>query len=597
MLDQLRVKIVTCKGKLKAIKYKLDGYFEYDGQKYACEYNGCNWHGCPECFPSDRENTMKGSKSLAQRYRNTLVKEKRLREIGYEVITKWSCTFQTDLIQNKDMRDFVKSLKTKEPINLRDCYFGGRTNALVLHKKFTNGEKGHYVDFTSLYPDILKYQRLPVGHPERILNRFKGITTEACEGDCMYGNCTGEHLKLPYFGIMKATFIPPDDLIHPILPIRCNGKLKFLLCFKCASLENDKGCTCPISERSFTHTYCTPEIEVAINMGYIIEEVHEVPHWPQTEIYDPCLKKDYINSFLKIKQQASDFPENIQTEDEQRKYIERYSDHEGILLDQKLIKKNSGLRSLSKLALNSFYGKFGQRTNMKKTKFVNDVGTLYNLMTDKSKVLSDLHIMNEDIMELEFKHSDEFEQRSLGTNIIIAGFCTSWARLKLWSIMNKLGERVLYHDNDSIIFSVKDTDEYIPPLGNYLGQLTNELTCTEIGCKGCELGHWIEEFVSCGPKNYTYKLNTGEISCKVRGFSLNYRNSQIINFNSMKNALLSWKRNDPVDMITIKTEIRRHKHQNPIVYSRQLKKHYSVVYDKRRVLNNFTTVPYGFKNK
>ena len=43
-------KIVTCKGKSKVIKYKLDGYFEYDGQKYACEYNGCNWHGCPDCF-------------------------------------------------------------------------------------------------------------------------------------------------------------------------------------------------------------------------------------------------------------------------------------------------------------------------------------------------------------------------------------------------------------------------------------------------------------------------------------------------------------------------------------------------------------------
>ena len=123
------------------------------------------------------------------------------------MITKWSCTFQTDLIQNKDIRDFVKSLKIKEPINLRDCYFGDRTNALVLHKKFTNGEKGHYVDFTSLYPDILKYQRFPVGHPERILNRFKGISTETCEGDCMYGNCTGEHFKLPYFGIMKATFM------------------------------------------------------------------------------------------------------------------------------------------------------------------------------------------------------------------------------------------------------------------------------------------------------------------------------------------------------------------------------------------------------
>ena len=109
-------------------------------------------------------------------------------------------------------------------------------------------KKGYYVDFTSLYPDILKYKRFPIGHPQRILNRSKCITSEKCEGDCMYGNCTGEHLKLPYFGIMKATFIPPHDLIHTVLPIGCNRKLQFPLCFKCASLENDKECTCSISE-------------------------------------------------------------------------------------------------------------------------------------------------------------------------------------------------------------------------------------------------------------------------------------------------------------------------------------------------------------
>ena len=109
-------------------------------------------------------------------------------------------------------------------------------------------------------------------------------------------------------------------------------------------------------------------------------------------------------------------------------------------MDKNLILQNLGLRSLSKLALNSFCGKFGQRTNMKKTKFVNDVGVPYNHMTDPSKVLTDFHVMNENIMELEFKHSEEFEPISLGTNVIIAAFCTSWVRLKLWSIMNKLGD-------------------------------------------------------------------------------------------------------------------------------------------------------------
>ena len=99
--------------------------------------------------------------------------------------------------------------------------------------------------------------------------------------------------------------------------------------------------------------------------------IHEVLHWPETEEYDPQCKQGglftgYINTFLKLKQQASGYPDHCKTEEERDNYIEQYYLHEGILLDKKLIQKNPGLRSLSKLALNSFYGKFGQRTNMKK---------------------------------------------------------------------------------------------------------------------------------------------------------------------------------------------------------------------------------------
>ena len=78
-------------------------------------------------------------------------------------------------------------------------------------------------------------------------------------------------------------------------------------------------------------------------------------------------------------------------------------------LDKSEIVKNPGLRSLSKLSLNSFYGKFGQRTNMKKTKFVDNVAELYNIFTDPSKIVRDFHIMNEDIMEIEFQHVEDFE--------------------------------------------------------------------------------------------------------------------------------------------------------------------------------------------
>ena len=86
----------------------------------------------------------------------------------------------------------------------------------------------------------MKYKRFPVGHPQRIIEDFEPTFLKSCDGDCVYENCEGTHWSLPYFGVMKATFRPPTNLLHPILPVRCNGKLKFLLCFKCACNEQNE---------------------------------------------------------------------------------------------------------------------------------------------------------------------------------------------------------------------------------------------------------------------------------------------------------------------------------------------------------------------
>ena len=591
-------KVIECEGVNKLVHYKVDGYFEYEGKKYLCEYNGCNFHGCKTCFPHNRDTFMNNRISMEQRWKNTKLKEKRLTEKGYIVLSKWSCEFAQDK-KNEGIREFVNSLNIQEPINLRDCYFGGRTNGIVLYKKFYDGEKGKYVDFTSLYPDILKYKRFPVGHPEKITKDMDQLLLRPCKGNCYYSPCPGVHWELPYFGVMKVTVLPPTDLLHPVLPLKCNGKLKFPLCYTCACNETQEMCQCLDSERMFTYSYCTPELEVALNMGYILIQIHEVLHWPETEMYNPVTKEgglftQYINTFLKLKQEASGYPPHIKTEQEKDKYIQKYLVHEGILLDKESIVKNAGLRSLSKLALNSFYGKFGQRTNMKKTVFIKDIKTLMNTLTDPSKLLMDFHIMNDDVIQVEYQHTEDFEQQSFNTNVTIAAFCTSWARLKLWSIMQRLGDRVLYHDTDSIIYSVKE-GEYNPPLGSYLGQLTDELSCKELGCskENCT-GHWIEEFVSCGPKNYSFRVNTGEVVCKVRGFSLNYKSSLILNFNSMKEALVGWKMKKPKELITVKTELCRSKNERA-VFNRVIAKHYGVVYDKTIVKPDFTTVLFGYR--
>ena len=64
-----------------------------------------------------------------------------------------------------------------------------------------------------------------------------------------------------------------------------------------------------------------------------------------------------MNKFLKLKQQANGWPANVKTEEEKIDYILRYAEEEDVTLDQTKIEKNSGLRTLAKLCLNSFWGK------------------------------------------------------------------------------------------------------------------------------------------------------------------------------------------------------------------------------------------------
>jgi G:T-mismatch repair DNA endonuclease (very short patch repair protein) len=580
----------------KKVQLKLDGYCVINKVPQVFEFYGCSFHGCPTCYKLEREKHKIFDKTLGQRYRDTLYREKLLKDQGFQITSIWGCEFEKLKSQNPNL---LQDIDIDDSICLKDCYFGGRTNALVLHKKFGPGEKGHYLDFTSLYPAVLKYNRYPVGHPVRIVSHFKKlIKVSRCTQECQ---CLGHHWKLPYFGIMKVTLLPPQNLHIPVLPVRMNGKLKFPLCYTCALKESKEECKCSKEERQFTQTYCSPEIEVALNQGYTLVKIHQVLHWEKTEIYNPETKTgglftQYINTFLKLKQEASGYPPEVSSEEEKEHYIDSYFEEEGIELTEEKIKPNPGLRSLCKLALNSFYGKFGQRMDQQQEKFVDDMGEMFNLLTDPTKTIINWHILNENLMLFYYKRKEEFDSETIVGNVVIAAFCTCWARLKLWGAMKKLGNRVLYHDTDSIIFSAKE-GEYMPSTGSYLGQFTDELLCKEVGCSEGSLckGHWIEEFVSCGPKNYAYKLNTGHTFCKVRGFCLNHQNSQVLNFESMKQSLFSWHRNEPEQYETVSTMILRNQHQ-PQVFNRTISKKYGVVYDKRQVLPNLTTLPYGFRS-
>jgi hypothetical protein len=68
---------------------------------------------------------------------------------------------------------------------------------------------------------------------------------------------------------------------------------------------------------------------------------------------------------------------------------------------------------------------------------------------------------------------------------------------------------------------------------------------------------YIAEFVSGGPKNYAYRTRntvTGAEAtvCEVRGFTLNYSASQLLNFQSIKQMILKGNAQATVTVHTAK---------------------------------------------
>lgn len=92
------------------------------------------------------------------------------------------------------------------------------------------------------------------------------------------------------------------------------------------------------------------------------------------------------------------------------------------------------------------------------------------------------------MVRLQWVLDDDFVETRGRTNVVIAAYTTAQARLKLYSYLERLGDRTLYADTDSIIFTARP-GEWSPPLDDYLGDMTDETP-----------GKKILSFVTGGPK-------------------------------------------------------------------------------------------------
>jgi len=202
--------------------------------------------------------------------------------------------------------------------------------------------------------------------------------------------------------------------------------------------------------------------------------------------------------------------------------------------------------------------------------------------------------VNEEYLALEYKSKVDFEKESFTTNEVIAAFTSCYGRLELYKYIKLVGQRVLYTDTDSIIFSTRkickdnhagscDSKCYdiYPETGHALGEICSELPSNT----------HITHFASTGPKSYAYRCSGGQEVCKFKGVRSIYQNNKIVNFQGIRDLLFGGS--DKSITLPPYSQFVHAKYEGRIFNVEQRKK-LKTTFNKRVMLYNFDSLPFGY---
>ncbi len=570
--------------------YFVDGYLAKTNTVF--EYNGCYYH-CHHCvFPEKRDEKVirkDGSiidKTANEIFKSTVAKKNHLLKRGFNFVDEWDCTLKKRRKEDKLFDEYINSRYKQYSlidkfggVSVKDSFFGGRTNNIKFYCDLTNNENGQilYYDFRSLYPTVLKYKPFPVGHPV-VLNE-----------DLENGEIS------QFFGFVKCIVEPTKRLRIPVLPIRISKKLIFPLCVKCAENRNQKSCDHSDTERQLIGTWSTVELSYAITRGYKIKKIIEVYHYPDKT---KDLFSEYINLWLRFKQQSDGWPDWVKSEEDKKSYIENFLKNEGVSMTMGEIEKNPALRFIAKLFLNTLWGKLAQRPNLPQTKVCSEYKDYWEVATDAEKLVTGELMINEDCLLVTWEYKEEEKARQGNTSLAIASFVTSYARIELMKVIDEvevIPGRLLYMDTDSIIFC-HHKGETLPKTDDYLGCLADEISKDYGQRARCT------KFCSLGPKVYALEIwpeNASDpiVPIKAKGITLTDKALSIIKMEEMVRVANSYieggNENNAKEQVLMISQMQISSDKMHVIYTKHFEKTFRAMSEKRRINGN-DTLPYGY---
>jgi DNA polymerase type B, organellar and viral len=454
----------------------------------------------------------------------------------------------------------------------RKAMHGGNTNARRLLYECSpleagtlkNGIKGlRYIDIQSLYPTVQYYDPLPVGYP--ISNVFYSKK----------GQPSKEKLS-SFFGFIECDIHPRRFIFHPIIARYKHSRLFMDLHQHTRVVLTSVEFQTAISERG----------------GYECTHVYRIDEYNQS--YD--LFKEFVRNWLRLKIISSKLPCDPKDDEAFVKYAEELEKRLQIKVTKSDFAPNPSLRTLAKLVLNSLWGKFGQRTNLIECRVLKTAKEIYeynqsirmgNYVEKGERQVGNIALMKK------FVNSRKWNKK----NIAVAAFVTAHARIRLWNTLAQLGDRVLYHDTDSIVYERRNAKDFMVEEGMFLGEWESETG-----------DNMIHEFVALAPKTYAYKFINDkgvlEEHIKAKGFSITSETKDNLCFNEFKRVLLLAKESflkqrvdastDKTRRISVPSTFFRHNIEAGFTFTCKGDKYLQFDYRKGFIdFNTFITYPYG----
>lgn len=86
----------------------------------------------------------------------------------------------------------------------------------------------------------------------------------------------------------------------------------------------------------------------------------------------------------------------------------------------------------------SFWGKFGQRSNLTQTKYITEPVEYFDMMTSDSQIVKNIRFVSNEMVHMDWIYLEDFVEVSGRTNVVVAAYTTAQARLKLYEYLKNL---------------------------------------------------------------------------------------------------------------------------------------------------------------